>query len=117
METKTIAKVNIISISDEQMVVIKPICKTLEINYTTQMDTIKSHPILSSKCFLFQKIACDGKLRRMSCLPEKFVPFWILNICPKNVKKDVRDSLIKYQSECYNLIFEYFKGKNIFSLF
>lgn len=121
METKTIAKINDVNIvvvnNEEQLIPIKPICELLGIDRKRQQDKIKEHPILSSKYCLSKKTGRDGKLYDMSCLPEKFVPFWILNICPKNVKKDVRDSLIKYQSECYNLIFEYFKGKNIFSLF
>ncbi|MBS6269003.1 MAG: hypothetical protein KH586_08705 [Tannerella sp.] len=120
MKTKTIAKVNnvdIVSTNDEQMVAIKPICEALGIDFSRQLKKIKEDENLSSKCILLKRIAQDGKERDMSCLPEKFIPFWILNICPKNVKKDVRDSLTKYQTECYNLIFEYFKGKNIFSLF
>ena len=49
METKTIARINDVNIvvvnNEEQLIPIKPICEALGVNYTTQIEKLKFHPI------------------------------------------------------------------------
>ena len=51
METRIVARVNdvdIIATTEEQLVPIKPICEALGVNYTTQIEKLKKHPIYGS---------------------------------------------------------------------
>ena len=115
METKTIAKINDVNIvvvnNEEQLIPIKPICELLGIDRKRQQDKIKEHPILSSVGGLSPLTGRDGKQYEMYCLPAKYILAWLLNINPNNVNEESREILIKYQSECYDIIYEYFIGK------
>lgn len=46
----------------------------------------------------------------MYSLPAKYILAWLLNINPNNVNDDAKEVLIKYQSECYDVIYDYFNG-------
>ena len=110
LNTKEIAKVNNVAImagnDSKKLVPIKPICEALGIDIESQRKKIKEHPILSSTAVLSTVVASDGKAREMYCIP--FVFGWLFTINPANVKEKSRESLIKYQQECYHVLYEYF---------
>lgn len=113
----TIVTINDIDIVANQtesqiFVPIKPICDALGINYTTQIEKIKSHPILSSSVPLLGTIAADGKQREMSCLPLELIFGWLFSINPNNVNEQARETMIKYQFECYHALYNYFFEKS-----
>ena len=85
-------------------IAIKPICEALEINYNRQFQNLKSHIILSQLFAKQQMVAADGKIREMICLPEFYVYGWIFSIQSDN------EGLIKYQWECYKILYRYFHG-------
>lgn len=109
---KEIAKVNNVAImagnDSKKLVPIKPICEALGIDIESQRKKIKEHPILSSTAVLSTVVASDGKAREMYCIPFEFVFGWLFTINPANVKETSRESLIKYQQECYHVLYEYF---------
>lgn len=113
METRIVARVNdvdIIATTEEQLVPIKPICEALGVNYTTQIEKLKKHPIYGSTVPLRGIVAADGKLREMSCLPLRLISGWIFSIHPDNVKEEVREHLIEYQLKCNDVLYDYFFG-------
>lgn len=113
METRIVARVNdvdIIATTEEQLVPIKPICEALGVNYTTQIEKLKKHPIYGSTVPLRGIVAADGKLREMSCLPLRLISGWIFSIHPDNVKEEVREHLIEYQLRCNDVLYDYFFG-------
>ena len=113
METKIIARVNnvdIVSTNDEQLVAIKPICEALGISDRAQRTKIQEHPILSSVWMLSILTGRDGKQYEMYSLPAKYILAWLLNINPNNVNDDAKGVLIRYQSECYDVIYDYFNN-------
>ncbi len=117
MKTKIIARVNnveILSTSDEQMVPIRPICEALGIDRKRQQDKIKEHPILASTGGLKPLIAADGKEREMYCLPLRYIFGWLFTIHPDNVAEEARESMIRYQQECYQALFEHFTEPQTF---
>lgn len=87
---------------------IKPICNVLAINPDTQLNAIKEHPTLGSVTALRAATGSDGKQYEMSCLPLKYAMAWILGIDARNVKDTVKESLLKYQNDCYDAIYEKF---------
>lgn len=113
METRIVARVNdvdIIATTEEQMVPIKPICKALGVNYTTQIEKLKKHPIYGSVVPLRGITAADGKTYQTSCMPLRYISGWILSIHPDNVKEEVREHLIEYQLKCNDVLYDYFFG-------
>lgn len=112
LNTREIAKVNNVAIvasnDPKKLVPIKPICEALGIDIESQRKKIKEHPILSSTAVLSTVVASDGKARDMYCIPFEFVFGWLFTINPANVKEESRDGLIKYQQECYHVLYEYF---------
>lgn len=113
---RVISKINGIDIvtvekDGEIFVPIKPICEAIGINYTTQVEKLQKHHILSGSTVPLRGIvAADGKGREMLCLPLRFVYGWLFTISPANVAESVRESVVKYQMECYNALYDHFTG-------
>lgn len=110
--TKHIAIVNEVSIlvieNSKKEVPIKPICEALDLAPNGQIEAIKSDPILRSVGKLSLSTGKDGKQYEMYCLPLKFIFGWLLKIDSRNVKEEAREALIRYQLECYEVLYDYF---------
>lgn len=63
---------------------------------------------MSSTITLRVTVGADGKGREMVCLPLEYVYGWIFTINPRNVSDDARDNVMKYQLECYRVLYEHF---------
>lgn len=75
MKTVNIAVINDVSLQvvvddREQLIPIKPVCDILGVNYTSQVDKLKEHPIFRSTIPQRGTVAADGKEREMLCLPS-----------------------------------------------
>jgi hypothetical protein len=46
----------------------------------------------------------------MICLPLEFIPGWLFGITASRVNEDVREKLIRYRRECYDVLWNAFKG-------
>ena len=120
MTTTSIANINGITLQvvqneREQLVAVKPVCEILGVNYTTQVEKLKAHPIFGSTIPLRGTVGADGKAREMLCIPLQFFPGWLFSINPENVKEEARENLIKYQLECNKVLFDYFFSRVDFS--
>lgn len=116
MET-TIVTINNIDIvasneNNQVYVPIRPICEALGVNYSSQLEKIKSHPILAPVVPLRGTTGADGKQYEMMCLPLEYVFGWIFTINPNNVNSEARTELIRYQTECYHALYNYFFEKS-----
>lgn len=116
METKTVAKVNQVSIqlvldSKEKLVPIKPICEAIGVDYPTQFSKLKEDDFLSSVVGLSPTTGSDGKQYEMVCLPLEFVFGWLFTINPKNVKEEAREAVSKYRIECYRALYKHFSAQ------
>lgn len=111
-ETKTIAKINEVSIlmieNGEKLIPIKPICEVLGIDDKTQRDKIKNDEILNSVGGLSTSTGSDKKQYEMFCLPLKFTFGWLFTINPKNVAPEARETVLKYKLECYEALYRHF---------
>jgi len=114
METqvKVLAKVNnqqIVVIQDgEKRVAIKPICEALGISFQAQNDKIKNHYKWSSVVRLSITTGADGKEYKMVTLPYKDIFGWLYSIDARNVNPESFDTVVKYQDECNNVLYNHF---------
>jgi hypothetical protein len=109
---KTIGFVNAVGIriyeNGEKLVPIKPICEALAVDYSSQLQRIKEDPILSLFVRLNPSIGKNGKTYQMQSLPIKYIFSWLIKINSRNVKEEAKEALVKYQKECYDLLYSYF---------
>lgn len=109
----TIATINnskiVVIENGEKRVAVKPICQALGVNYTTQVERLGKDPILSDSVVPLRGITgADGKQYEMITIPFKFVFGWLFRIDSRNVKPEAKESVLRYQLECYNALYEHF---------
>ncbi|MFV8268478.1 phage antirepressor N-terminal domain-containing protein [Flavobacterium sp. GT2N3] len=120
MSTQLISTINnqkIVIVIDEEgqkFVPIKPICEALGVNYTSQLEKLENDDLLDSTIPLRGTVGADGKTREMKCIPLEFVFGWVFSISSKNVKDEVRESLIQYKKICHRALFDYFTEHSSF---
>ena len=85
-------------------IAVKPICEALDIDYIRQFKNLKSEHFLSELLSEQTMVAEDKKLRKMVCLPEKFIYGWIFSLNSKS------EALKEYKMKCYELLFDHFHG-------
>ena len=120
MKTTNVAIVNgitlqVVADEREQLVAVKPVCEILGVNYTTQVEKLKTHPVFGSTVPLRGIVAADGKVREMLCIPMRYFPGWLFSINPDNVNEEIRDNLIGYQKKCNDILYDYFFSRADFS--
>ncbi|EDL0766776.1 phage antirepressor Ant [Salmonella enterica subsp. enterica serovar Muenchen] len=92
-------------------VAMKPIVENLGMSWSTQQTKLMKQ-ISKFNCVHMNMVAADGKLRKLLCLPLKKLNGWLFSINPEKVRADIRDKLIKYQEECFTVLYDYWtKGK------
>ncbi|MDR1182189.1 MAG: phage antirepressor N-terminal domain-containing protein [Bacteroidales bacterium] len=100
--------IQIIEKNGDKFVPIKPICEMLGIDAKAQREKINEHKILRSVGRFIPSTGADGKQYEMLCLPLKFIFGWLFSINPEKVREEIRPAVLKYQWECYYVLFEYF---------
>jgi exonuclease VII small subunit len=108
----TVAKVNnteiVIIENGEKRVAIKPICDALGVDFSGQLQRIKSDEILGSTVEMISTVGSDKKVREMQTIPFKFVFGWLFRIDSRKVKPEAKETVVKYQLECYDALYNHF---------
>ena len=105
---KRVNDVDILTFVNERLIPIRPLCDAMGIDPEPQRKKINAHYLLGSTASLRTAVAADGKERKMLCLPLQYVFGWLLTINPLNVSDESREGLMKYQKECYRVLYDYF---------
>ena len=96
--------IHFLSVDGQYWIAIKPICRALGVDYIQQWKNLKEDQILSLPLCVHTMVAAEGKLRKMTCLPEFFVYGWLMGI------QSEAPGLAAYKWECYRILFEHFHG-------
>ena len=96
-----------------QYVAMKPICESIGIDWDGQRQKIKRHAFLASTAVIITAVAEDGKLREMQMLPIKYIQGWLFCVDANRVKAEIKDKLITYQKECFDVLHDYWQDKSI----
>jgi hypothetical protein len=113
LKTTKVARVNEVDIlvfenEGDKKVAIKPICQILGIDEDAQRRKLKEDPILSSVAVLSTATGADGKQYEMVTIPFKYVFGWLFRIDSRNVKDEAKESVLKYQLACYDVLYHHF---------
>lgn len=90
---------------------IRPICDSLDLSWTGQRERINRDAVLSE---LVQGVRVtrtpdQGGSQEMLCLPLPYLNGWLFGINANRVKESSRSIVIRYQKECYEVLFEAFQ--------
>ncbi len=111
-KTTSVAKVNNVDIiiieNGDKRVAVRPICEALGVAYQSQIERLKSDPILGSTVTLSVTVGADGKQREMVTIPFKYVFGWLFRIDSRNVKEEAKEVVERYQLECYDALYFHF---------
>ena len=97
--------------NDKPYVAMRPICENIGLDWTAQAQKIKRHHILNSTMVMITIVAQDGKNREMATLPIGYLNGWLMSVDVNRVKPEIKDTLIKYQLECFDVLYKHFMPK------
>ena len=86
---------------------IRPICENLGVTLAGQRERINRDPVLS-EMVTSVSVTLTQQAREMLCLPLNYIPGWLFGISADRVKPELRDKIIRYQKECFNVLAEAF---------
>ena len=94
-------------IEETQSIVIKDICEALGLNAKGQIKKIQSDESFESKLI---KVQTRGGLQEVFTIPLSKLDGWLFSINPNKVKPEVKQKLIEYKKECFNVLNNYFNN-------
>jgi len=91
---------------EEQVFVpVRPLCDYLGVDWSAQRKRIVGDAVLSEAARSVAVTATEaGGRREMLCLPLDLLNGWLFGVSAARVKPEIRDSLIRYQKECYRML-------------
>lgn len=90
----------------------KPIVDGMGLDWAAQFNKLKQK--FASTIAEIAMVANDGKIRLMICLPIRKLAAWLYSVNSNKVKPELRDTVIKYQEECDDVLWDYWtKGKAV----
>lgn len=115
---KVVGKVNQVDLTiienGNTFVPIKPICQALGIDFKTQYRKLSESVLFASTMGEKTTVASDGKAREMTCLPFDYALGWLFTINANKVDESARETLLAYQKECINALWNWFVGHKEF---
>jgi hypothetical protein len=95
-------------VDDIPYVAMKPICENIGLQWNSQFERIRRHPVLSSTIRMTRMVAEDGKIREMLMLPIKYLNGWLFGVDASRVKPEIKERLLEYQRECFDVLSRHF---------
>ena len=92
----------------EQLVAMKPICEAIGLDWDGQRQRIKRHKVLSRGAVMITAPSASGD-QEHTCLPLKMLNGWLFSVDAARVRPEIRDTLIQYQSECFDVLAAYWQ--------
>ncbi|KQW88150.1 hypothetical protein ASC84_12280 [Acinetobacter sp. Root1280] len=83
----------------------RPIVEGMGLAWQAQFDKLKQR--FNSVIMEIMTTGKDGKSYKMICLPLRKLFGWLMTISPNKVKPELRDTVIKYQEECDDVLWDY----------
>jgi hypothetical protein len=89
---------------------LRPICDYLGITWAGQLERIRRDTVLSEAAKGVSVTLTPGGRQEMICLPLKFLNGWLFGVNAGRVKEALRERLIRYQRECYDVLAQAFQS-------
>lgn len=92
-------------------VAMRPICQNIGLDWKAQHRRITKHPVLKSTVVMMTTVAEDRKAREMLMLPLNMLNGWLFGVDVYRVKPEIKEKLIEYQKECFDVLSNHFIEK------
>lgn len=96
--------------NEKPYVAMKPICENIGLQWEAQLRRIKRNHVLS-KGMTIMDIPSNGGIQQYVCLPLGLLNGWLMGVDISKVKLEIKDTLIKYQLECFDVLYKHFMPK------
>lgn len=100
-------EITVINHEDKPYVPMKQIVENIGLDWKAQYRRISGNEVLNSTMVIMTTVAEDGKNREMVCLPLHYLNGWLFGVKPSKVKPEIKDKLIEYQKDCYEVLWDY----------
>lgn len=86
----------------------RPICKNIGLQWGSQYNRIMRDEVMKT-CVFIMKTRLDGDIqnRDIVYLPLSMLNGWLFGVSTKKIKPELKDKLIKYKRECYDVLYQY----------
>jgi hypothetical protein len=89
---------------------LRPVCEALGLNWASQYQRLQRDAILAAAIRSVVVMTTDRGPRPMIALPLRYLPGWLAGVQASRVKPELRDKIIRYQHECYEVLWNAFKA-------
>ena len=99
--------------ADEEIYVpVRVLCDYLGLSWPGQFERIRRDPVLNEALAVVRvtRTTATGGVPDMVCLPLKFIPGWLFGIQAGRVRAELRDKILRYQRECFDVLWRAFKA-------
>lgn len=97
-------RISILLTDGNWYVALRPILDALNVDTDWHLRTVKEDDILAQHLCDHTVVAADKKMRKMVCLPEKYVYGWLFTIKSESVE------LRQFKEKCYDVLYNHFHG-------
>lgn len=90
---------------------LKAISDYLGLTWSGQYERIQRDPVLSEVAAVIRltRITATGGIPGSLCLPIEYLNGWLFGINASRVKSGLREKIIRYQRDCYHVLWDAFK--------
>lgn len=86
----------------------KTIVENLGMSWGTQQQKLARNHVKFG-C-IHMNMPSKGGIQQMLCIPLRKLNGWLFSINPAKVRADIRDRLVKYQEECFTVLYNYWSN-------
>jgi hypothetical protein len=95
---------------DKPYVLMKPICENIGLDWNSQKKRINRNAVLS-KGKVMMTSPSNGGDQEYIALPLGMLNGWLMGVDANKVKPEIKETLVKYQLECYDVLYKHFMPK------
>lgn len=93
-----------------QYVAMKNIVENLGVDWAGQYTKLKKHSVMSKGVEIISTPS-GGGMQDTFCLKLSLLNGWLMTIDDRKVRPEIRDRLIQYQTECFDVLYKHFTGQ------
>ncbi|MEO9385298.1 phage antirepressor N-terminal domain-containing protein [Chromobacterium phragmitis] len=95
----------LVDYNNEPYTPMRPIVEGMGLDWKSQYTKLKDR--FASTVVEITTVAEDGKQRPMICMPLRKLAGWLYSVHPDKVKPEIRDTILAYQNECDEVLWQY----------
>lgn len=104
------AEIVVIDYNGKPYVPMKPIVENIGLEWHSQRKRISRDEVLNAVKVVMTSTGSDNKSYDMTTIPLSYLNGWLFGVDTKRVKPSIREKLLKYKKECYEVLWQYWEN-------